>query len=390
MAHSTAAGKAKKPRPDFPLWKHPSGRWCKKIRGRFIYFGKVADDPKGEAALEVWLSQKDDWLAGRTPRSTPADGLTLRELCNQYCSAQELKRDAGRITHRSFLDSLATSKLIINAFGLHRLVDDLTPQDFDALYARLVKRKYSLNTQANIVRRVRGLFMYAFKNGLTEKPLRFGTVFVAPRKELFELQREDFALKHGPRAFTAAELRTVIKRASQPLRAMILLGINTGMGNEDIGRLPTSALNLDAQLVEFRRTKNGTKRRCFLWPKTVASIQESLETRPQPKDATSDAVFITKYGHPWATKTQHGPISKEMTKHLRNIGIYRPGLSFYSLRRTFESVAGGIRDQVAVDFLMGHNDQTMAARYREYIEDGRLRAVVEHVRQWLFGTEDGK
>jgi hypothetical protein len=29
----------------------------------------------------------------------------------------------------------------------------------------------------------------------------------------------------------------------------------------------------------------------------------------------------------------------------------------------------------------------MAAHYRERIEDGRLRTVAEHVRQWLFGTE---
>jgi hypothetical protein len=56
-----------KPRPDFPLFPHRNGRWAKKVRGKFVYFGKWADDPKGEAAVDLWLDQKDDLLAGRTP-----------------------------------------------------------------------------------------------------------------------------------------------------------------------------------------------------------------------------------------------------------------------------------------------------------------------------------
>ena len=61
------AGKPAKPDPAFPLWPHPSGRWCKKVRGRAHYFGKVADDPQGQGALARRLEVKDDLLAGRTP-----------------------------------------------------------------------------------------------------------------------------------------------------------------------------------------------------------------------------------------------------------------------------------------------------------------------------------
>jgi integrase len=74
---------------------------------------------------------------------------------------------------------------------------------------------------------------------------------------------------------------------------------------------------------------------------------------------------------------------------LSSLGIKRPGLSFYALRHTFETVAGDTADQVAVDAIMGHVHATMAAEYREHIADARLRRVVEHVRQWLFG-EAGK
>ena len=55
MHNFTMAPKYSKPRPDFPLFPHATGRWAKKIRGEFKFFGKVADDPNGEAALELWL-----------------------------------------------------------------------------------------------------------------------------------------------------------------------------------------------------------------------------------------------------------------------------------------------------------------------------------------------
>jgi hypothetical protein len=34
---------------------------------------------------------------------------------------------------------------------------------------------------------------------------------------------------------------------------------------------------------------------------------------------------------------------------------------------------------------MGHADPSMGGHYRERIDDARLQAVSDHVRQWLFG-----
>jgi hypothetical protein len=59
----------RKPRPDFPLFPHATGRWTKKVRGNLSHFGTTADDPKGERALTQWLEQRDDLLAGRTLRT---------------------------------------------------------------------------------------------------------------------------------------------------------------------------------------------------------------------------------------------------------------------------------------------------------------------------------
>lgn len=73
--------KSGKPHPDFPLCRHSRGYWCKKVKGKLHYFGKVAEDPNGQKALERWLAEKDNLLAGRKPPPRqPVPAQTRREL----------------------------------------------------------------------------------------------------------------------------------------------------------------------------------------------------------------------------------------------------------------------------------------------------------------------
>jgi hypothetical protein len=61
-------------------------RGGRKVRGKVHYFGYWTDDPRGEAALAKWLDEKDDLLAGRTPR-VKADGPTVRGLCDRLIAS---------------------------------------------------------------------------------------------------------------------------------------------------------------------------------------------------------------------------------------------------------------------------------------------------------------
>ena len=80
-------------------------------------------------------------------------------------------------------------------------------------------------------------------------------------------------------------------------------------------------------------------------------------------------------------------MSKESEKLADKAGV---GRTFYDLRHTFATIAGGSLDQVAVNAIMGHADASMAAAYRETIADSRLLAVVNHVHAWLYPPEAKK
>jgi len=378
--HSTpaaSAGKPTKPNPDFPLFPHASGQWAKKVRGKMQYFG-VWSDP--DAALDSYLMQKDALHAGRKPRAE-TEGTTVKELCNQFLIDKQALVDSGELTQRSWDDYKAACVLIVGHFGKGRLLDDIDPDDFASLRKKMAK-KWGPVTLRNVIQRIRVVFKFAVDNGLTERVIRYGQGFKRPSQKTLRLHRAE----QGPKLFTAKEIHRLIDAAGVQLQAMILLGINCGMGNADCGHLPLSAVDLDNAIIDFPRPKTGIPRRCPLWPETVAALRDALAKRPNPKsEEDAGLFFVTKYGLPWAKDATDQTLAKEFGKLLRKLGINgRKGLGFYTLRHVFRTVADESKDQPAVDFIMGHEVPHMSAIYRETISDERLRAVADHVRKWLF------
>src|SRR5215813_12779921 len=113
-----AAGRPKKPYPDFPLTPHPSGAWQKKIRGKIHYFGRWGRIVNGkmervegdgwQEALEQYKAVADDLHAGRTPRVN-RDGLTVADLCNRFLTAKLRKVEAGEMGAQAFEDYRLTT-----------------------------------------------------------------------------------------------------------------------------------------------------------------------------------------------------------------------------------------------------------------------------------------
>jgi integrase len=380
--HSTPRStprKPAKPNPNFPLYAHAAGYWAKRIRGRVYYFGRWSD-PDG--ALVKYLDQKDDLYAGRKPRSD-SGALTVKDLANAFLNHKQDQVDSRELTPRMWQDYRVAMDMLVAHLGKSRVVADLHPDDFASLRKKLAK-KWGPVRLGNVIQRIRSAFKFAFESRLIPAPMVYGPGFKGPSKTVLRRHRA----QRGVKMFTREEIHELLGAASVPLRAMILLGINCGFGNEDCGTLPQSALDFDRGWVDFPRPKTGIERRCPLWPETVAAIREALANRPEPKNAEhAGLVFVTKYGYAWAKDIPDSPVAKETAKLLKRLGINgRKGLGFYALRHTFRTIADETERQPAIDLIMGHTRDDMASVYRERISDERLRAVTDHVHAWLFGV----
>nr|MBA3482961.1 tyrosine-type recombinase/integrase [Pirellulales bacterium] len=380
-----------KPRPDFPLFPHRNGRWAKKVRGKFVYFGKWEDDPKGDAAVNQWLEQKDDLLAGRAPR-TNDDGLTVVALVNRFLTAKESLVETGELQRRTWQDYYAVCARVVRVFGRNRLASDLAPEDFARLRADSAKTRGPV-ALTNDIARVRVLLKWGYDEGLLAAPMRYGQSFDRPSRKTIRLSRAT----NGPRMFEREQVLAMLNGATvkenrvagatPPLRTMILLAVNAGLGNSDVGKMPLSSLDFKGGWLNFPRPKTGIERRVPLWPETIASLRDWLKQRPDPiSKAAEELVFVTSAGGSWSKSEADNPVCKETAKLLKRLELHSAGLNFYSLRRTFRTIASEARDEAAADALMGHAPRSndMAAVYRQRINDDRLRAVVDYVRVWLF------
>jgi integrase len=321
----------------------------------------------------------------------------------------------------SFNTLYRTSRTLIEHFGPERLVDDITPEDFGRLRAKMA-RGHGPVYLGDQVQKTRAVFKYGYEAGLLPNPMRFGPEFIKPSRKNMRLARAD-----GPkRLFTQREIHALLKQASPPMKAMILLGINTGMGNTDVAELRQSAIDLKSSVLRYPRPKTGIDRRAPLWPETVKAIKAALKVRPEPaSEDDADLVFITRWGNAWiqagaptrwvchkcravfghdgeqqtprcpncntVTKPRRthasmtDSVGNEFVKLIRLVGIDRAGRGFYSLRHTFRTVADEIGDRPAIDKIMGHeNAADMRTHYVEGLDDRRLRKIVDHVHKWLY------
>ncbi len=378
---SSAAGKVTKPHKDFPLFPHASGRWAKKVRGQFAYFGSTADDPSGQIALALWLDQKDELLAGRKPRNKDS-GLRLADLCNQFLTHKQSLVASGELAQRTFDRYYATAAMLVDKLGKNRIVEDLRPDDFQTLRASMAKR-WGAVALGNEIQIVRSVFRFGSESGLFPA-MRFGPAFKKPSAKTLRQTRA----ANGPRMFEAADIRKAIKKAWPNLRAMILLGVNGAMGNTDLALLPLSAIDLKGGWLDYPRAKTAIPRRIPLWPETVSAIKAVIAQRPEPKDpADAGLLFIAPRGKSFVGNHRGFRVHQDAARLFKSAGI--ADRTFYDLRRTFQTVAEGSRDLVAVQSIMGHAPASgdMSAIYRQRVDDARLCAVADHVHGWLFPTK---
>lgn len=366
------AGPSKGP-TDFPLFVHKaSKRWAKKCKGRTIYFERIELDQDGQKSLGQWVDQRDELLAGRTPKVKRGE-ITVRDCVNSFLTYKKSLVASEELTQRSFDKYKDGCERLLESVGKHRAASDLGPPDFAELRARLARR-YGPVSLANHIQTIRSVFKHAYDEALLDRPTRFGK-FSKPRAKVMREAR----IAKGPQDFTAHEIRQLLKASTLNMRAMILLAVQGGFGPTDCAQLTTQAVDLRAGWIDWPRSKTATHRRIPLWPETQEAIVEAIASRPYE----SDLVFIGRRGETYQCDTGGYRVAQEFKRVAAKAGVSK---TFYCGRRTFQTQGEESRDLPAVQSIMGHipPETNMSALYRQRISDDRLRAVVNTVRDWLW------
>jgi len=363
------AKKAKKPKPYQGLTPHPRGQWVKRINGKLYWFGPLRDP---EAAHKNYLAVAKELHAGTTEITSTrrATVLGIGDKFLTWIKGAKLT-DAWKAAYARHVGRF------MKHAGPKLEVCDLQPDHFASFLVKYPKGR------DKAVQCIRTWFHHAEQEGWID-PVRFGKSFKkTPAAERRARKRQ--------RLFTPLECRTILAHAEHPLRAMILLALNSGMGQTDIATLTVG--DVQGAIIDMYRHKTGIKRRFPLWRKTRRAIRQHLKDK-----SPTDLVFVTRHGKPWVREQQSqkragkittvDSVAQEFGKILVAAGIWQKndqgraisdGRNFYTLRRTFRTIADDQGDQRAIALVMGHAVTDMGGVYVQRISDARLSGVVDHV-----------
>ena len=365
-------GQKRKTRSDkFPLTLHPTGQYCKKIRGKIHYFGT---DKK--QALERYLSQASylhGWEHTTTARSSGS--MTLKELCDLYLSYQHARVIAGELTPRHYSDQTSSLGKLTSFLGKGRRIRGISTLDLQN-YKRRLQSMYASVHRLNLHLGVmKAMFHWARRNDILKD---------IPNTDAVSRGK----IVHGEKfTFESAHIKKLLSEANVKMRAMIWLGLNCGFGCMDCAQLKWKDLDLDKGRVRLARKKTGVPRNLPLWPETIRALRQVPKAGP--------LVFYTAEGHPWIRTSRRtsgkgdekyttvNAVTSMFARLMKKARIQAPkGTGFYTLRRTAATLAAKSGDPFAVQRLLGHVNLEMATRYVQDVSEQTDR-VIGNSREYL-------
>ncbi|MHC4158209.1 MAG: tyrosine-type recombinase/integrase [Planctomycetota bacterium] len=355
----------------FPLTLHPTGQYCKKIKGKIYYFG--ADRKR---ALERYLDQATYLHGGRNLIQKASNGnMTLKELCDVYLQYQHSKVIANDLTARHHNDQISSLNKLMAFLGPDRKIKSISTLDLQN-YKRRLQKHYGSVCRLNLhISIMKAMFHWARKNDVLEN---IPNIDAISRRKIIHQERFTFNSEQIAKLLSVADLK---------MRAMIWLGLNCGFGCTDCALLKWKDLDLENNRVKLARNKTGVARNLPLWLETV----EALEKVPK----TGKLVFYTSRGNPYIQMlvktdgngngkyTALNAITTKFSRLIKKSGLDVPkGTGFYTLRRTAATIAARSGDPFAVQRLLGHADLQMATRYVQDVSKQTDR-VIENSRKYV-------
>ena len=365
MANSKPNLKKRKKRSDkLPLTLHPTGQYCKKIKGKLFYFGTDKN-----IALERYYEQAAYLHTGKgNPLNCTNNHLSLKTVCNLYLDYQESRATIDEITRSYVYDQTRLLRDFVLYIGPNRIISEISTIDLQNYRKKLVKTGKAADTINNRITAIKTMYNWALDNGIIDSTPNLKAV------------KKIVISKTEKPTFNIAQIQKLLQHASTQMKAMIWLGLNCGFGCTDCAELKWENFNSEKTRVCFPRGKTGMPRNLPLWHETVSAIENV------PK--LGNLVFYTSKGNAWVRVihsfdkykkekyTKENGISKEFSKLLKRACIKTErGVGFYTLRRTAATLTAKSGDPFAVQRLLGHADLKMATTYVQDVSEQTDRAI---------------
>lgn len=310
--------------------------------------------------------------------------MRVYELMKRYVLFRRERVDSNELSKQQFKE--CERCLIRFAYHVGDVEsDELTPEHFKEVRLT-VSHLGGLDVLRKNINHVRAMFTFGVKNRLIDRDPFYGLEFETPSTGKIYQERKKTDKSLSRMEILANACCTFNNKFWAPYqwKAIVFLGINAAYGPSDIANVRRS--DIHENKIMMSRSKTGKPRLAFLWPETVQAIKDYLYyERPAMTAEGNDLLFINSRQRPWSRKERTGFNFTCLSNYFHKmLPIKREGVGFYSLRRTFATVADETLDAPAVGVVMGHVDRSMQGVYRQYISDERVYKVCQHVHDWLF------
>jgi integrase len=350
------------------LCKRKDGRYCKWINGRMVYFGR---DERLARAMLLDLVRRQT-----LGHLEPDQQVPLHELADHYHAACQLRISDGTMQARTLDDYTGAIREFLRSVGRTRLVSSLGADDFSLFRSALARRLGCYALDRNIVS-IRRMFRWAAENRVIDREPIYGSGFRVSSRADKRFAQAKHESDHGPRVFNLPEIDAILDAAREPMRTMILLGLNCGMYSIDCSDLLWSDIReVDGvTMIDRRRAKTGVVQRAPLWPEVLQSLGIRRVGR----------VFSTRRGNAWNRRNGTDSIAMEFGKMRHRAGVTRAGLGFGALRHTHVSAVSELPDINACRMVRGHQILGIESHY-DFPSLERLLAVTSHARSKILRT----
>ena len=361
----TKSNSKRKTRSDkFPLTLHPTGQYCKKIKGKLYYFGNDK-----QQALQRYLEQAAYLHTNKaTLPKTGNNNISIKMLCNLYLERQESRAEIGEIKLRQVYDQIAHLRSFVKFISSNRTISQISTIDLQNYRKKLIKAGKATNTINNHISAIKAMYNWALNNEIIENAPNLKAV------------KKNSSPKVEKPIFTSKQISKLLQHANDKMKTMILLGLNCGFGCTDCSELQWRHLDLTQGRVNFPRSKTGAKRNLILWEETVEAIKALPKTNERVFNTNTGNRYVRvvrkKYKDGTSKLLNYDSLGREFSRLLKKACIKtEKGVGFYTLRRTAATLAARSGDPFAVQQLLGHADLKMATTYVQDVSEQTDRVI---------------